>query len=101
MRKLFVIVELTLVASSFALAHEGYTHILGTVKSVHENDLELSVKDGGAKTVVLTDKTTIFKGDEKADRSALVAGVRVSVEVDKENKVVTIKVAAEEHQHQH
>lgn len=96
MRKLFVIVALTLVASSFALAHEGYTHILGTVKSVQENDLELSLKDGGAKTVVLTDKTKIFRGEKKADRSALVEGVRVSAEVDKENNVVTIKVAAEE-----
>lgn len=104
MKKLIPSAMLTLILlamASFAFAHEGENHtFMGTVKMVHENHLMISLKDGEMKTVVLTEKTQILKGGEKADRSALEEGVRVSVEVDSEDNALTIKVAAEMH-HKH
>jgi hypothetical protein len=100
--RLAVLTLFTIALASLALAHEGHKHkVLGTVKMVHENHLMLSLKDGGEKTVVLTEKTQILKGEEKADRSALEEGVRVSVEVDNDDNALTIKVAVEEHHKGH
>ncbi|MBI2214807.1 MAG: hypothetical protein HYU52_14265 [Acidobacteria bacterium] len=96
MRKILMLLSLVLFVSSFAYAHDEHANkFLGTVKSVKDNNLELSFEDGDTKTVVLTEKTVILKGKEKADRSALTEGVRVSVEIDKENKAITIKLATD------
>jgi len=100
--KILVIAFVVLAIASFALAHEGHKHsLLGTVKMVHENHLMLTLKDGGEKTVTLTEKTQILKGDEKADRAALEEGARVSIEVDSDDNALTIKVAVEMHKHGH
>lgn len=94
--RLSALTLLVLATASLALAHEGHEHkLLGTVKMLHENHLMLTLKDGDSKTVMLTEKTRILKGDEKADRSALEEGVRVSVEVDNDDNALTIKVAVE------
>jgi len=100
--RIITLVFVVLAVAGLALAHEGHKHsLLGTVKMVHENHLMLTLKDGGEKTVTLTEKTQILKGDEKADRTALEEGARVSVEVDSDDNALTIKVAAEMHEHKH
>lgn len=92
---------LVLAMATFTFAHEDHEHtLMGTVKMLHENHLTISLKDGGDKLVTLTETTQILKGEEKVDRTALEVGVRVSVEVDNDDKALAIKVAAEAH-HQH
>jgi hypothetical protein len=100
MRKTIVLLALCLFVSTVALAHEEHKHkLLGAVKSLKENKLELTLKDGETKVVALTDKTEISKGEHKADKSALVEGARVAVEVDEDDVALTIKVAESEHKH--
>ena len=100
MRKTIVLLALCLFVSTVALAHEGHKHkLLGTVKSIKENKLELTLKDGETKLVMLNDKTEISKGEHKADKSALVEGARVAVEVDEDDVALTIKVAATQQHH--
>jgi hypothetical protein len=100
MRKTIVLLALCLFVSTVALAHEGHKHkLLGTVKTLKDAKLELTLKDGEMKTVTLTEKTEITKGEHKADKAALVEGARVAVEVDEDDVALTIKVAESEHKH--
>lgn len=100
MRKTVIFLLLTLFLSLTVAAHEGHKHkLLGSVKALKENKLELTLKDGETKTVTLTEETEITKGEHKSDAKALVEGVRVAVEVDEDDNAITIKVAESEHQH--
>lgn len=94
--RIAVLAVFVLTTASLAFAHEEHKHkLLGTVDMIHENHLTLSLKDGGEKIVNLTEKTQILKGEDKAGRSVLEKGVRVSVEVDNDDNALTIRVAAE------
>jgi hypothetical protein len=63
---------------------------------LHENHLVVTTPDGHEKTVELT-KTTQYEKDKKAaQRSALMAGVRVSISLAEDDKTavkVTIGTA--------
>jgi hypothetical protein len=68
-------------------AHEGHMHkALGTIVSVHADNVEIKITDGKSLTVVLDKKTTITRGKEKLDATALKAGERLSVDYMEQNK---------------
>jgi hypothetical protein len=92
------ILALALALPVVAYAHEGHVHnALGTITSVQGGQVVLTTRDGKALTVLLNRKTTVTRGKDKLDASALKVGERVSVDYLEENKVMmaqTIKLGA-------
>src|SRR5262249_9065807 len=76
-----LIVAVALIVPSFALAHEGHMHkLLGTIASVDGPHVNVKGTDGKTLTVMLDSKTSITRGKDKVDASALKVGERVSVD---------------------
>ena len=97
MRKIAAMLSLlfvTVVAA--ALAHGDKSHrLLGTVKVLHENHLTVTTTDGTEASVHLTADTKYERDGNAADRSGLVEGARVSIELDEDDKtVVKIKIGS-------
>jgi len=68
-------------------AHAGKSHrLMGTVKELHENHLTVTDQDGREHQVLLTADTELERGGKAAKRSDLVAGVRVVVMLDEDDK---------------
>jgi hypothetical protein len=64
----------------YARAHEGHAHkVMGTVTTLHENQLEVKATDGKTSTVTLNEKTKILRGKAKAKVEELKPGERVVV----------------------
>ena len=92
-RRLITLVAATLFATSL-FAHQGHEHkILGTVKTLHENHLVVQKRDGSEKTVTITEASKFVRDGKPADRAALREGLRVAVEVNNEDQVLTITLA--------
>lgn len=96
MRKILASLLLITSLAGAAFAHGGKSHkLLGTVKMLHENHLVVQTPDGHETTVTLTEKTQYEKDKKAATRSALTAGVRVSIDLTEDNKsAVKVKVGA-------
>ena len=94
MKKILVFLLVTLIATGAAFAHGGKSHhLLGTVKELHGDHLVVKTPDGHEVTVNLA-KTTQYEKDKKAaTRSALTAGVRVSIQTTEDDKTaVKVKI---------
>lgn len=73
-----------------AQAHEGHTHkVMGTVSGIQANKVEVKTTTGKMVTVVLSDKTSVMRGTEKLDVSALKIGLRVSIDATQEKSTLT------------
>ena len=96
MRKVMIFLLAAAFLAGSAFAHGGKSHkLLGTVKMLHENHLVVQTPDGRETTVTLTGKTQYEKDKKAATRSALTAGVRVSIDLTEDNKsAVKVKVGA-------
>src|SRR3569832_1960870 len=76
-----VMVCATLVAPAGVWAHEGHMHkALGTVASIDGPHVALNTTDGKRLTVMLDKGTTVMRGTEKVDASAIKVGGRISVD---------------------
>jgi hypothetical protein len=95
-RKVLIFLLIAAAATGAALAHGGKSHhLLGTVRQLHEDHLVVQAPDGKDKTVQLTPTTRYEKDKKAATRAALVAGVRVSIQLTEDNKTaVTVKIGA-------
>ena len=83
MKKLMTVLMMcvALIVPAVALAHEGHMHkALGTVASIDGQHVVVKTTDGKSVTVMLDKATTITRGKEKLDASALKTGTRVSVD---------------------
>jgi hypothetical protein len=82
------IIRITLSLLMFALAafaHEGFDHVTGTIAKITGN--VVTVKTATANVdVKLDSKTEITKGDQKAQVSDLLPGMRVVVDVPEGSK---------------
>jgi hypothetical protein len=84
------IVALALVLPVAARAHEGHLHnVLGTITGVQGEEVAIKTAAGKPLTVVLSTKTTVTRGKERLDATALKIGERVSVAYLEQNKVMT------------
>ena len=73
-------------------AHEGHTHkALGTISSVQGGQIEVKTTEGKNLTVMLDAKTTVTRGKDKLDATALKVGERVSVDYVEAKKVMTAR----------
>ena len=83
MTRLFVVGAALIAALAipgYTLAHEGHVHkVMGTVTSLHENQLEVKATDGKTSTITLNEKTKILRGKVKAKAEELKPGERVVV----------------------
>ncbi|MEP7307112.1 MAG: hypothetical protein ABJA98_16490 [Acidobacteriota bacterium] len=79
-------------------AHEGHTHkVMGTVASVQGKTVEVKTTAGKSVKVTCDDKTTVTRGKESLDISALKIGERVSIDAMQEKDLMmahAIKLAA-------
>jgi len=82
-------VAATLGLPGVVAAHEGHLHkALGTIASVQGSHVEVKTTEGKTLTVMLDKKTTVTRGKEKLDASALKVGERISVDYMEENKMM-------------
>jgi hypothetical protein len=73
-----------------ARAHEGHVHkALGTISSVHSDHVEIETTDGKTLKMMLDKKTSVMRGKDRLDTTALHIGDRVSVEYREAKKVMT------------
>lgn len=64
----------------YTLAHEGHAHkVMGTVTTLHENQLEVKATDGKTSTITLNEKTKILRGKAKVKVDEIKPGERVVV----------------------
>jgi hypothetical protein len=61
---------------------------LGTVASINGEHVEIKTTDGKNLTVMLDKKTTVTRGKEKLDATALKVGERISVDYMEQNKMM-------------
>ena len=72
-----------------ARAHGGHLHkALGTIAGVQGAHVEIKTTDGKTITVMLDKKTTVTRGKDKLDATALKVGERISVDYMEENKMM-------------
>lgn len=72
-----------------ARAHEGHMHhVLGTVEKVNGPHVDVKTPDGKTVTVMLDKDTTVTRGKDKLDASAIGVGERVSIDYMEENKML-------------
>jgi len=83
---LAVVVALTL--PTVADAHEGHMHkALGTIASVQGEHIEIKTTDGKTVMVMMDKKTTVTRGKNKLDATALTVGERISVDYMEANNM--------------
>ena len=83
MKKLMiaVVVCAAVLMPSLVRAHEGHLHkALGTVSSINGQHVVVKTTDGKSLTVMLDKDTTVTRGKDKLDASALKVGERLSVD---------------------
>ena len=72
-----------------ARAHGGHLHkALGTIASVQGEHVTVKTTAGKTIVVMLDKKTTVTRGKDKLDATALKVGERVSVDYMEENKMM-------------
>jgi len=64
-------------------AHEGGTHVMGTIKTTGEKSLTIETRDKKEVVVVIDEKTKFEKNGKSATAKDLKAGARVVVDVEK------------------
>jgi YHS domain-containing protein len=93
MRKITLILSLTFtfLAASLAFAH-GHGHVMGTIKAVNADHIEVTTKDGKTVSVPLTATTKYFKGDQKATWTDVKVGGRVVVHLGAKGAVEEVRL---------
>ena len=64
-------------------AHEGGTHVMGTIKNVAERSLTILTRDKKEVVVVVDEKTKFEKNGKPATAKDVKAGARVVVDAEK------------------
>ncbi|MGD9724342.1 MAG: DUF5666 domain-containing protein [Pirellulales bacterium] len=72
---------LSVFCASVALAHEGKTHVMGTVSAVDMQRVVVADREGKTVTITLTKDTKYEQGHAPAAASALKVGTRVVIDV--------------------
>jgi hypothetical protein len=94
----FVAVVFSFALSHVVQAHEGHTHkVMGTVSAINGSHVDVRQTDGKTVTVMLDKETTVTRGKDKLDASALEVGEKISVDAMQEKNMMmahAIKLAA-------
>ena len=92
MKKIWILAAVfaaALVTPAITRAHEGHVHkVLGTVSSVQGNHVEIKTTAGKVVMVMIDARTTVTRGKDKLDASAIKVGERVSVDAMEEKAMM-------------
>jgi len=92
-RTVLAVLAAVLMTSALAFAHGDAEHVRGTVTSVTDTQIVVLTTTKQTRTIPITDKTMIMKGEAHLAAKDIKAGDRVVVDVDKKSKMATeIKV---------
>jgi hypothetical protein len=84
-----IVLTAALVVPAVLRAHGGHLHkALGTIASIQGEHVQIKTTDGKTVMVMLDKKTTVTRGKEKLDATALKVGERVSVDYMEQNKMM-------------
>ena len=70
-----------------AFAHDGATHVMGTITAFEKDHMTVKQIDGKLVTVMVDSKTKYTRENGKATVTDLKAGVRVMVEAKEDKKM--------------
>ena len=74
-------------------AHGGHGHVMGSVKEVKGDRLQVQTREGKMVEVQLTDKTRYLRGTAEAKAAELTAGTRVVIDTEaKDGQAVALEV---------
>lgn len=76
-----VLVALSVICATAVLAHEGETHVMGTVSAIDAQRVVVTDREGKALSIGLTKDTRYKQGDAPSAASALKVGTRVVVDL--------------------
>jgi len=96
-RVLVVVAVALLMTSAVTFAHGDNEHVRGTVTSITDTAITVETTSKQPRTIPLTAKTMIMRGDAHLSVKDVKVGDRVVVDVDKKSKVameVKVGVAA-------
>lgn len=101
MGKIAAMLLLFVAVAGAVFAHGGRSHrLMGTVASVHDDHVTITTTEGKEASVTLTAATEYEKDEKPADRSALVEGARVSIQLEEDDKTaVKVKIGGGAHGH--
>ena len=87
-----VVLVAALMLPVVALAHGGHLHkALGTIARTDGVHVDIKTTDGKTLTLTLDKQTTVTRGKDKLDATALKTGARVSVEYMEEHKAMMVR----------
>lgn len=86
---LFVLILSSILSSATLWAHEGSTHVLGTVTAVEAGHVVVQTLDKKTVTIKTTDRTRYRTTKEASTREALLVGHRVVAEVTQDETGLT------------
>jgi hypothetical protein len=76
-----LLVGVALIVPTLARAHEGHVHkALGTVSRIDGDHVTVKKTDGKTLVIMLDKQTTVTRGKDKLDATALKMGERLSVD---------------------
>jgi hypothetical protein len=85
MKKTSFVLTCTLLLSTFAAAHGGMEHVMGTVAELTRHSISVKTTDGATKVVEFDQETKFLKGDAPAAVSEIHVGDRVVIHAHKRN----------------
>jgi biopolymer transport protein ExbD len=92
-RTMLAVLAAFLMTTALAFAHGDAEHVRGTVTSVTDTAITVQTTTKQTRTIPITAKTMIMKGEAHLTAKDLKAGDRVVIDVDKKSKMATeIKV---------
>jgi hypothetical protein len=92
LKKITISLVLVFALAIVAIAHDGATHVMGTITLFEKDHLTVKQADGKVVIVMVDSKTKYTREKGKATASDLKAGVRVMVEA-KENAKMKMLLA--------
>jgi hypothetical protein len=93
MRKISTILGvMLLLTSTFAFAHGGHGHVMGTVTATAADHIEVKTQDGKIVSIPLAKSTQYSLGKKKAAASDVQIGRRVVVHLGAGGEAVEVKL---------
>lgn len=86
-----LVIAAALTVPQVAAAH-GHGHVMGTIRIVESDRLEVLTKEGKSVSIPLTKSTKYFRGKSRATSSALKVGSRVVVHLAADGSAVEIRL---------
>ena len=88
-RVLLAAVAALLMTTAVAFAHGDAEHVRGTVTSTTDTAITIETTTKQARTIPITAKTMIMRGDAHVSIKDVKVGERVVIDVDKKSKIAT------------